>query len=67
MRINNNIPALNTQDAGITNSFLEKTLKNYHQERINRASDVQQDWPYLKMEAQIRGLSSFKECLDGYP
>src|SRR5690554_2606270 len=59
MRINNNIPALNTHRMlGITNSALEKTLERLSSgKRINRASDDAAGLAISqKMEAQIKGL-----------
>jgi len=69
MRINNNIPALNTHRMlGITNSSLEKTLEKLSSgKRINRASDDAAGLAISqKMEAQIRGLKqASRNALDG--
>lgn len=69
MRINNNIPALNTNRMlGITNSSLEKTLEKLSSgKRINRASDDAAGLAISqKMEAQIRGLKqASRNSLDG--
>lgn len=69
MRINNNIPALNTHRMlGITNSALEKTLERLSSgKRINRASDDAAGLAISqKMEAQIRGLrQASRNSLDG--
>lgn len=69
MRINNNIPALNTHRMlGITNSALEKTLERLSSgKRINRAADDAAGLAISqKMEAQIRGLrQASRNSLDG--
>ncbi len=69
MRINNNIPALNTHRMlGITNSALEKTLERLSSgKRINRAADDAAGLAISqKMEAQIRGLKqASRNSLDG--
>lgn len=69
MRINNNIPALNTHRMlGITNSGLEKTLEKLSSgKRINKASDDAAGLAISqKMEAQIRGLrQASRNSLDG--
>ena len=69
MRINNNIPALNTHRMlGLTNSKLEKTLEKLSSgKRINRASDDAAGLAISqKMEAQIRGLrQASRNSLDG--
>lgn len=69
MRINNNIPALNTHRMlGITNNSLEKTLERLSSgKRINRASDDAAGLAISqKMEAQIRGLKqASRNALDG--
>lgn len=69
MRINNNIPALNTHRMlGITNNSLEKTLEKLSSgKRINRASDDAAGLAISqKMEAQIRGLKqASRNALDG--
>lgn len=69
MRINNNIPALNTNRMlGITNNSLEKTLERLSSgKRINRASDDAAGLAISqKMEAQIRGLKqASRNALDG--
>lgn len=69
MRINNNIPALNTHRMlGITNSSLEKTLERLSSgKRINRASDDAAGLAISqKMDAQIRGLKqASRNSLDG--
>lgn len=69
MRINNNIPALNTHRMlGITNSSLEKTLEKLSSgKRINRASDDAAGLAISqKMDAQIRGLKqASRNSLDG--
>ncbi len=59
MRINNNIPALNTHRMlGLTNNGLEKTLEKLSSgKRINKASDDAAGLAISqKMEAQVRGL-----------
>ncbi|NLJ98608.1 MAG: flagellin, partial [Tissierellia bacterium] len=59
MRINNNIPALNTHRMlGMTNVGLEKTLEKLSSgKRINKAADDAAGLAISqKMEAQIRGL-----------
>ncbi|HHV46152.1 MAG TPA: flagellin [Tissierellia bacterium] len=69
MRINNNIPALNTHRMlGLTNSSLEKTLEKLSSgKRINKASDDVAGLAISqKMEAQIRGLKqASRNSLDG--
>lgn len=69
MRINNNIPALNTHRMlGITNTALEKTLERLSSgKRINRAADDAAGLAISqKMEAQIRGLKqASRNSLDG--
>ena len=69
MRINNNIPALNTHRMlGITSSALEKTLERLSSgKRINRAADDAAGLAISqKMEAQIRGLKqASRNSLDG--
>lgn len=69
MRINNNIPALNTHRMlGLTNSSLEKTLERLSSgKRINRASDDAAGLAISqKMEAQVRGLrQASRNSLDG--
>ncbi|NLJ77786.1 MAG: flagellin [Tissierellia bacterium] len=69
MRINNNIPALNTHRMlGITNIGLEKTLERLSSgKRINKASDDAAGLAISqKMEAQIRGLrQASRNSLDG--
>lgn len=69
MRINNNIPALNTHRMlGLTNSSLEKTLEKLSSgKRINKASDDVAGLAISqKMEAQIRGLKqASRNALDG--
>lgn len=69
MRINNNIPALNTHRMlNITNNSLEKTLEKLSSgKRINRASDDAAGLAISqKMEAQIRGLEqASRNSLDG--
>ncbi|MBZ2175446.1 flagellin [Schnuerera sp. xch1] len=69
MRINNNIPALNTHRMlGITNSGLEKTLERLSSgKRINKASDDAAGLAISqKMDAQIRGLrQASRNSLDG--
>ncbi|GFN36740.1 flagellin N-terminal helical domain-containing protein [Tepidimicrobium xylanilyticum] len=69
MRINNNIPALNTHRMlGLTNSSLEKTLERLSSgRRINRASDDAAGLAISqKMEAQVRGLrQASRNSLDG--
>lgn len=69
MRINNNIPALNTHRVlGLTNSSLEKTLERLSSgRRINRASDDAAGLAISqKMEAQVRGLrQASRNSLDG--
>lgn len=69
MRINNNIPALNTHRMlGLTNNTLEKTLEKLSSgKRINRASDDAAGLAISqKMDAQIRGLrQASRNSLDG--
>src|SRR5690554_2231114 len=69
MRINNNIPALNTHRMlGITNNSLEKTLERLSSgKRINKASDDAAGLAISqKMEAQVRGLrQASRNSLDG--
>ncbi|MCF6466581.1 flagellin N-terminal helical domain-containing protein [Clostridium sp. Cult2] len=69
MRINNNIPALNTHRMlGITNNGLEKTLEKLSSgKRINKAADDAAGLAISqKMEAQIRGLrQASRNSLDG--
>lgn len=69
MRINNNIPALNTHRMlSITNSSMEKTLERLSSgKRINKASDDVAGLAISqKMEAQIRGLKqASRNSLDG--
>lgn len=69
MRINNNIPALNTHRMlGLTNNGLEKTLEKLSSgKRINKASDDAAGLAISqKMEAQIRGLrQASRNSLDG--
>ncbi|HHV38988.1 MAG TPA: flagellin [Tepidimicrobium sp.] len=69
MRINNNIPALNTHRMlGITNIGLEKTLERLSSgKRINKAADDAAGLAISqKMEAQIRGLrQASRNSLDG--
>lgn len=69
VRINNNIPALNTHRMlGLTNSSLEKTLEKLSSgKRINKASDDVAGLAISqKMEAQIRGLKqASRNSLDG--
>jgi flagellin len=69
MRINNNIPALNTHRMlGITNNGLEKTLEKLSSgKRINKASDDAAGLAISqKMEAQVRGLrQASRNALDG--
>ena len=69
MRINNNIPALNTHRMlGLTNSSLEKTLERLSSgKRINRASDDAAGLAISqKMEVQVRGLrQASRNSLDG--
>ena len=64
MRINNNIPALNTHRMlGLTNNGLEKTLEKLSSgKRINKASDDAAGLAISqKMEAQIKGLDKPQE------
>lgn len=69
MRINNNIPALNTHRMlGMTNNGLEKTLEKLSSgKRINKASDDAAGLAISqKMEAQVRGLrQASRNSLDG--
>jgi flagellin len=69
MRINNNIPALNThRQLNITNNSLQKTLEKLSSgKRINRASDDAAGLAISqKMDAQIRGLrQASRNALDG--
>ena len=69
MRINNNIPALNTHRMlGMTNVGLEKTLEKLSSgKRINKAADDAAGLAISqKMEAQIRGLrQASRNSLDG--
>lgn len=69
MRINNNIPALNTHRMlGLTNNGLEKTLEKLSSgKRINKASDDAAGLAISqKMEAQIKGLrQASRNSLDG--
>lgn len=69
MRINSNIPALNTHRMlGITNGSLEKTLEKLSSgKRINKASDDAAGLAISqKMEAQVRGLrQASRNSLDG--
>lgn len=69
MRINNNIPALNTHRMmGITNKSLESTLEKLSSgKRINKASDDAAGLAISqKMEAQVRGLrQASRNSLDG--
>ena len=69
MRINNNIPALNTHRMlGLTNNGLEKTLEKLSSgKRINKASDDAAGLAISqKMEAQVRGLrQASRNSLDG--
>jgi len=69
MRINNNIPALNTHRMlGLTNNSLEKTLEKLSSgKRINKAADDAAGLAISqKMETQIRGLrQASRNSLDG--
>lgn len=69
MRINNNIPALNTHRMmGITNKSLESTLEKLSSgKRINKASDDAAGLAISqKMGAQVRGLrQASRNSLDG--
>jgi flagellin len=69
MRINNNIPALNTHRMlGITTNGLEKTLEKLSSgKRINKAADDAAGLAISqKMEAQVRGLrQASRNALDG--
>lgn len=69
MRINNNIPALNTHRMlGMTTNGLEKTLEKLSSgKRINKAADDAAGLAISqKMEAQVRGLrQASKNSLDG--
>ncbi|MDR7857420.1 flagellin [Tissierella sp.] len=69
MRINNNIPALNThRQLNITNNSLQKTLEKLSSgKRINRAADDAAGLAISqKMDAQIRGLrQASRNALDG--